>query len=113
MANATTKVGLFIEITGLDADWTLANCGVAALNTKQKILVKSIQFNPGAANDVMIIRNGGIDATPVFRCKCTGDTDNRLRYYGTKGVLMAPVIDITDCTLGAAANSSVMIELAD
>lgn len=110
-ANTTTMSGLFIKITGLDADWTLANSGVTALASKSSIFVRSIQFNPSAANDIMIIHNDGLDTTDVFHVKVDGDTDSRIRYYGERGTLMSPVIDISDCTLGVAANASVLIEL--
>lgn len=109
MANTTTIGKNHIQITGLDADWTW-NTELSEHAHMNGIIVKSIQFNPSGANDVFIIHEGGIDGASIFEVKCTGDTDNRVKYFDPP-LHCAPVIDISDCTLATAANAKVIIEL--
>jgi len=119
MANTTKFNGRIIEITGLDEDWYVENdlpqfAGVG-------LKVKSIQFNPSAANDVMKILDtrGKKAMTPpdtaaveVFLVQCSAVTDQRIKYFGDKGSWMSPYIDISECTLNTAANAKVIIEIA-
>ena len=108
MANTTAINGRFIQITGLDADWLYSSDLPVALQSG--LSVKSIQFNPSAASDVMVINEGGINGASIFHVKCTGDTDQRIKYFNPP-TRMQPVIDISDCTLGTAANAKVIIEI--
>ena len=57
----------------------------------------------------MIIRDDGIDAAEFFDPgKQADDYDGRVLYF-REPLEVNPVIDITDCTLGTAANAKVMI----
>ena len=101
----TTAIGdNCVTITGLDADWwaTLSNL-IYDLD------VSMIVFYPSATNDRMIIHNGSLDADEFFDSGLCADTyDVRVLYY-PPGYLVQPVIDISDCTLGTAANAKVKI----
>lgn len=110
MANTTVQSRNTIQITGLDADWLWDTEFSEIAASLGGMWVRSIQFNPSAANDVMIINDGGIDGPSIFDVKCTADTDQRVKYFDPP-LYCAPVIDITDCTLGTAANAKVIITL--
>ena len=110
MANTTKISGRQIMITGLDADWSIDN-DLTGYDAGFKII--SIVFVPSAANDVMVIKNskaGTAADADMFRVKVTGDTDQRIEYY--YGNVHFPFIDISDCTLGTAANAKVLINFA-
>jgi hypothetical protein len=109
MANVTTKGRGIITITGLDADWLYTTDG--GFDSEVGLMCKSIQFNPGAAADRMIIRDGGLDSAKVFDSGPAAGTVPIVEYLDGKWV--RPVIDISDCTLGAGtlANCEVIIHL--
>jgi hypothetical protein len=121
MANSTIMNGGFIEIsldTGGASDWiwndtsthgatTPISKGMRELDTW---MVKCIYFIPSAANDVMIVRNGGIDNAPVFHVKVADTTDQRRAVYHPYS-RMAPVIDASDCTIGGSG-PKIGIEIA-
>lgn len=108
MANTTALTGRFLQITGLDADWTLTTdmpgMVTGGLN------VKSIRYHPSGA-DRFIVHNKSIDAAAIFDVNCADVYDDRIQYYDEK-VPMFPVIDISDCTLAVAANARLVFELA-
>jgi len=123
MGNTTKIQNQFLQVKGLDADWSTP--GDLAGFVESGIMVKSITFHPSGVNDVMIIKEGQPDDTTtvlavantttapeLFHVKCAGDTDQRIRYFGDRGRRMYPFIDISDCTLATAANARVEFELA-
>ena len=110
MANTTTVKNRIVQITGLDVDWHW-NVELPDFSGLDAISVRRISFRPSAANDVMIIHDGTIDGVSVFEVKCAADTDDRIKYFNPPE-RMAPVIDISDCTLGVAADAKVIIEIA-
>lgn len=123
MANTTKITDRFLQVKGLDADWTTP--GDLPGFKKSGIQVKRITFHPSGANDVMIIKNGKGDqataaaaiattatAPEIMHVKCTDDTDQRALYFGERGQRMWPFIDISDCTFSNAANARVEFELA-
>jgi len=110
----TTTVGsslTTLEITGLDADWVWTT-DMADAHTKVKnARIHSIKFYPSAASDRMIIRDGGVDAATFFDSGIvSGTTDARIEYYPDNPRVNL-VIDISDCTLDAAANAKVVIRV--
>ena len=107
MANVTTHGRNTVTITGLDADWAWNDDG--GFDTSMGLKVSSIQFNPGAANDVMIIRDGGIDATALLNTNPLTTVDPMIKYFNPPR-WVRPVIDISDCTLGAAGDAEVIID---
>ena len=105
MANTTTENGRVIEITGLDADWQ------GSVDTSMsRMKIESIQFNPSAADDVMIIHDGGLNNASLMDVTCQNVYDQRVKYFHPP-VWADPVIDISDCTLGTAANAKVIITI--
>lgn len=104
-------------ITGLDADWDIPTdypdaelCG---------LWVRSIHFHPSTKDDVCIVKSAaaGISAAAtapeVFRSKVSNDKDERIKYFsGPLGQRMWPIIDISDWTLGTAADARLIFELA-
>lgn len=110
MSNTTLVSGSMVSITGLDENWVWSTelsdfAGLGAIK------VKSIAFDPGAANDEMQVRNGGIDGAPLLKVTVAGVNDQRIKYFNPP-IWCQPYIDISDCTLGSAATSEVLIELA-
>jgi len=113
MSNTTTTTGQFVEITGLDATWNLAT-DMAGFSDSG-LRVKSIQFKPSAANDIMVVRNKTATGAKIFDVKCIDATDQRIVYFdgpNGSGAQMWPYILVTDLTLSVAASAAVKIELA-
>ena len=106
MANTTTETGRQITVTGLDTDWLwVTETGM------KKACLRSITFIPSAANDRMIIHEGGIDGAVLFDTGIVSGTDARTKYFGDDGFWCYPVVDISDCTLGTAANAALTFEI--
>jgi len=121
MANTTKLVDRFLEIKGLDADWSIP--GDLAGFVESGIQVKSITFFPSAANDIAVIKAGtpsqlttaaaiatAITAPRILSEKTAGET-KRLE-FGPRGTRMWPFIDISDWTLSTPANARLLFELA-
>ena len=105
MANITLANSNVIYITGLDADW-LMSTDMPTQTANGPRFITSIQFNPSAADDVFIIRDG-VAGPVLMYAKCTGTSDQRIKYFFD--FACNPCIDISDSTLGTAANASVII----
>ena len=110
MANTTTFHGVTIEITGLDVDWWWKVDLPAFIRNPNGIWLESIQFRPSAANDRMIVRDGGLDNAPIIDVTCSSATDQKIEYIKSKA-LQRPVIDIDDCTLSTPANCKVIMKI--
>ena len=124
MSNTTKITGNFLQIKGLDADWSVVGDMDASFD-KTGIKVKSITFHPSATGDAMIIKEAdpglvstaGVIATtltaPVlFQVICADVYDQRVKYFGNGGKWMRPFIDISDCVFTTAATCRVEMELA-
>ena len=117
VAANTTLVGsslTTIEITGLDADWNWATDIVAAsFNSKiDTAKIRSIKFYPSAANDRMIIRDGGNDNATFFDSGLvSAAADPRIEYYTDNPRHIDLYIDISDSVLSTAANCKVVIQI--
>ena len=99
-----------ITITGLDEDFD-ASTATETLGLLRNGVLKvwMVVFIPSATNDRMIIRDNGIDAPEFFDPGIYSDAyDSRVLYF-YEPLEVNPVIDISDCTLGTAANAKVMI----
>lgn len=108
MANTTIIGQNAVEITGLDSDWD----GDQSLPDYLKgAPIDSIQFSPSGANDVFQIHAAGKDGPRIMMVKCTGDTDQRAKYY-YNGRMTRPYIAISECTFSAAASAMVIIVFA-
>ena len=105
MANTTTQHGNFIEITPDGAtDWS------AMGDIGHKLKLSAIQFNPSAANDVLIIRENGIDSAAIFNATAVGSAQVLARDY-THPKWCNPTIDASDCTFGTAGNVRILLEI--
>lgn len=115
-ANTTNVSGSFfsIEITGLDADWSWADDIVASSTISSKVKnakIAAIAFYPSAANDRFIVHDGGIDEATFFDSGIvSASSDSRIMYY-LPAKQANLVIDISDCTMGVAANCKIVIML--
>jgi len=105
MANTTIK-GNIIQITDLDADWY----GNVDANMHE-MKISSIQFNPSATDDIMIIHDGSLDGATLFKVKCVDTYDQRIKYFDPP-IWANPVIDISDCTIASPINAEVIIVAA-
>lgn len=123
MANTTKLADIFLQIKGLDDDWSTPG-DLGATYQKGGIQVRSITFHPSGANDVAIIKAGlpsqattaaaiatTTTAPEIFHVQCSGATDQRIKYFGDRGKQMWPFIDISDWTLSSAANARLEFEL--
>lgn len=123
MANTTKISGNFLQIKGLDADWSLVS-DLDKYFDEVGLRVKSITFHPSGA-DTLIIKEGDpgyantaalisaqtATAPEVMHVECTALTDQRVKYFGERGKLMRPFIDIGDCSFTSAAVARVEFEL--
>jgi hypothetical protein len=123
MANTTKIEDRFLEIKGLDEDWTIP--GDLAGFIESGIQVKSITFFASQATDVLVIKAGkpgltteaaviALTATAprIFSDASTAELLHPRITFGDKGIRMWPFIDLTDCTFGNAANVRIIFELA-
>ena len=117
VAANTTLVGsslTTVEITGLDADWSWPGDIVTPGTFSDKVAtakIRSIKFYPSAANDRMVIRDGGNDAATFFDSGLvSAATDPRIEYYDPPRHVDL-YIDISDSTLNTAANCKVVIQI--
>ncbi|MBS3809771.1 MAG: hypothetical protein KGY38_06435 [Desulfobacterales bacterium] len=92
MANSVIPTGNehspVYEITGMDSDWVGRNGPL-----------QSIQFNPGATSDVLVVKNGSTAGPMLFSTTADSGSDETIKYF--YGVRVAPVIDYSECTLSA------------
>jgi len=98
MANTTVTTGKIVNVTGLDADWIWSTDLPAHLQDKP---LASVEYSPHGANDVFVLRNGSVTGAKCFHVKCTGDTDQRVRYY-TRDEAVSPAFESSDLTIGGA-----------
>ena len=112
MANTadTTKAGHFVQVmySGTGADWAYTSMGFGSGEVK----VKSIMWFPTAANDILIINEGGIDGPSIIHAKASADTDTMRFTFGEGGTWMKPYIDLTDCTFNAVTSTKIIFEIA-
>jgi hypothetical protein len=125
MANTTKLTDRFLQIKGLDDDWSVPG-DLGTDFGKSGINVKSITFHPSGASDVCIIKAGAPSQTTtsaaiattsvapeIFHVKVTNNKDQRIKYFGDRGQRMWPFIDISDWgSLSSAAVARVEFELA-
>jgi len=86
MANTITQDGRIVNIEVSDADWTGSLRGV-----------QSIQFNPGAASDKLVVKDGDASGPVAFQTIADGSSDEVIKYFGE--VPFTPFIDVSECTI--------------
>lgn len=108
MANVTTKAPGIIHIV-LDGstDWSYVTDG--GFNDRLGMKVKSIQFNPSAANDRLVIRHAVVATGTIIHD--TGPAGGTAPIYDPVDPQQRefPVIDASDLVLGTPTNASVII----
>jgi hypothetical protein len=117
MANTTNIRWPFITITpDGSTDWTLAATGDTAGSTTllssystSGLKVHSIRVHPSAANDVIMLHEEGLDGADIFYAKFSGDTSDKVQYYG--GQWLHPAFDASDCTLSSASAVRITIHV--
>ena len=99
-----------ITITGLDEDFD-ASLATETMGLLRNGILKvwAVVFIPSATNDRMIIRDNGIDEPEFFDPGPYADSYDARVLYFIEPLEVNPVIDISDCILGTAANAKVMI----
>jgi hypothetical protein len=128
MANASLlrRTGHFWEIyyTSSGADFSVAT--KAAGFTTTGLRVKSITFFPSAEGDRLVMKNAAAVAStataPIIMDETAGVDDAdashgnvqtiHRTFGGDRGVDMFPLIDLSDCSFGTAANVKIMLEIA-
>ena len=113
MANTVTFQGKIIQITPDGTqDWypSSTTTGEGLGLPTDWICVKSIAFEPSAANDALVINEAGTDGPSIMHVSCTATTDQKIKYFGD-GSWIRPYMDASDCTFGTAANARILIEV--
>lgn len=103
----TSGAGTIKIVPDGSTDWLWNTNG--GFSNSPGIKVYSIQFNPSAANDILILHNGGIDDIAIFDSGPAGGTAPIIKYY-PGGKYIRLVLDASDCTFDTAANASIYIE---
>ena len=109
-ASATSKSGNVIQVTftGAGGDWVWSTNGGY---TGDGIKVRAIEWLPSAANDILVVNEGGADGPSIVHWKAGGISDSKQITYGS-GVWMKPYIDFTDCTFTTTTTTKVMFIIA-
>ncbi len=115
MANVIAASGGFIQIThdgSTDYDMTGALNGLAK-PAPDGHAIKSIQFNPSATGDKMVIREGSLTGPILFECTCADIYDNKCKYFDQTGPKrnIKVFIEGADVTINTPADASLLIEL--
>ena len=102
---------LQVTYTSSGANWDIDTdlAGFAASGLR----CKSIQFDPSAASDIFIVRNGGAAGAILMKVQCTDVKDQRVKYLGgDKGKTIFPYIVLAQQTFGTEANVVISFDLA-
>jgi hypothetical protein len=94
-----------LEITSISADWDYKASKPAGWPNRPQIA--SVQFNPGAADDELMIREQESGGPERFFSKCENAYDQRCKYYFGNRII--PYIVFSESTL--SAGHKVVIEL--
>ena len=95
-------------VSAIDADWTWTD------DFEQHVFARgmplwAVVFKPGAADDVLSLKNGDAAANKIFPASALTTVDPLIQYYG--GNILKPFIDFSECTL--SANHEVIFILAN
>lgn len=105
-ANTIVRTGNVIHITDIDSDYSLTDTFPSYTNGAA---INSIQFNPAAADDQMIVEQGTTSGAILMDVTCEDAYDQRVKYFWNQRLL--PVIDFSDGTY--TAGSSIIIILGE
>ncbi len=111
---AVTKISgtqLQVTYTSLGANWNIDSDLTSFKDSG--IRVKSIQFDPSAASDVLLVRNKAANGAVLMKVKCSGDTDQRVKYLGgDKGKTIFPYIVLSEQSFTTPASVIISFDLA-
>lgn len=93
MANTVSTTGYATNISAMDSNFIWSTTFLGQTHLK----LNSIEFIPGATDDVLIVRNGGTTGAIIFKVKCENDYDQRIKYF--HGTRYCPCILYSECTL--------------
>jgi len=82
--------GSAVNVSGLAADWVFPRVGN---------YFDSLQFNPGAISDRLIVRDGSATGDIIFDSKASLDGTPMARAFG--GQFFKPYIKLSECVLSA------------
>ena len=100
--NDTGTVGRIVEVSAMDSDFVLmTRTGYTQYSTSGGVPIEAVLFFPGAANDILVLRDTAADTGP--RIASIQSLDGEPRMLPLRGVKIKPVIDYSDCTLSAGA----------
>ena len=111
MATATTtQAGHVVEVTydasGDDWDYTDAKGTDVGMRTR------AIIWLPSAADDQLIINEGGNDGPSIVDWTAGGVSDTKQIAFGSRGVALKPYIEFGDQTFTTTGNVKVIFILA-
>ena len=95
MANTVATSGVRIMLSTIDSDWNLQD----TFSDLDKIHLNNIMFVPGAANDILVVRDGAIDGPVIMYVEGSATTDQRILYG--HGMTCNPYIYESECTLSS------------
>ena len=75
MANTIARLTRFIIISSIDSDWV----------DNQSRYIDDITFVPGAADDILVLREGSITGSKIVSMKSI-DNETRYRYFKKKKI---------------------------
>ena len=90
MANTIARLTRFIIISSIDSDWV----------DNQSRIIDDITFVPGAADDILVLREGSITGSKIVSMKSI-DIETRYRDFKKKKIQLAMEYD--DCTLSSGS----------
>lgn len=86
MSNTVTTSGPVASISTIDSDWI----------GEQRAL-QSIQFNPGASGDTLVVKHKDENGPVIFKSVADGASDEVIKYFHDIG--LKPFIDQSQCVL--------------
>lgn len=107
MANTTTHApGKIHIVPDGSTDWSYITDG--GFSAGVGIKVASIQFNPSAANDILVVRSKTVTGTKIHKLGPSAGTEN-LYDANDPPQWEEPVIEADDLTLSTPANAEIII----
>lgn len=111
MATATTtQAGHVVEVTydSTGDDWDYLDATGFGVGMRTRAII----WLPSAADDQLIINEGGVDGPSIVDWTAGGVSDTKQIAFGSRGVALKPYIDLTDCTFTTTGSIKVIFILA-
>jgi len=97
-ANTINQVDGVVEVSAIDSDWVFTET-FSDVTSGMRLI--SIQFNPGAADDVCVVKNGSDTGPALMNVICMDAYDQRVKYFDS--AIRRPYLDYSACTLSSGA----------